>query len=65
MYVVVREELAPAGVVAPAAALAPVVVGLGRLVREKHLASDTVGGWLAGTSIAAALAGTYELTRES
>jgi undecaprenyl-diphosphatase len=60
-YVIVREELAPPSIVTPAAALAPVVVGLGRLVREKHLASDTIGGWLAGASIAAALAGAYEL----
>lgn len=63
-YVVVREGLARPRIVAPAAALAPVVVGLGRLVREKHLASDTIGGWLAGTSIAAALAGAYEVARE-
>lgn len=63
-YVLVREELARPRIVAPTAALAPIVVGLGRVVREKHLASDTIGGWLAGTSIAAALAGAYELGRE-
>ena len=64
-YVVVREGLARPAVAAPAVAVAPVVIGLGRLVRERHLASDTIGGWLAGTSIAAALAGAYELARES
>ena len=63
-YVVVREGLARPRIVAPAAALAPIVVGLGRLVREKHLASDTIGGWLAGTSIAALHAGAYEVVRE-
>jgi undecaprenyl-diphosphatase len=63
-YVVAREGLARPRIVAPAAALAPLVVGLGRLVREKHLASDTLGGWLAGASIAAAHAGAYELARE-
>ena len=62
-YVAVREGLARPRVVAPAAALAPVVVGLGRLVREKHLASDTLGGWLAGTAIAALHAGAYEVVR--
>ena len=62
-YVAVREELARPSTVAPAAVLVPIIVGLGRVVREKHLASDTVGGWLAGTSIAAALAGTYEVAR--
>jgi membrane-associated phospholipid phosphatase len=62
-YVVVRERLARPRIVAPAATLAPIVVGLGRIVREEHLASDTIGGWLAGASIAAALAGTYELAR--
>ena len=64
-YVVVREGLARAGIAAPAAGVAPIVIGLGRMLRERHLASDTVGGWLAGVSIGAALAGAYELTRES
>ena len=62
-YVVAREEIAAPAIAFPLAGVAPVVVGLGRLVREKHLASDTIGGWLAGTSVAAALAGAYELTR--
>lgn len=64
-YVAVREGLARPAIAAPAAGVAPIVIGLGRLARERHLASDTVGGWLAGTSIAAALAGAYELARES
>jgi hypothetical protein len=63
-YVVVREGLARPRIVLPAAALAPVVVGLGRLVREKHLASDTLGGWLAGAAIAALHAGAYEMARD-
>jgi membrane-associated phospholipid phosphatase len=29
-------------------------------VREKHLASDVVGGWLAGITLAALAAGAYE-----
>jgi hypothetical protein len=63
-YVAVREGLARPAIAAPAAAAAPIVIGLGRLVRERHLASDTVGGWLAGTSLAAALAGAYEVARQ-
>ena len=62
-YVVVRERIAAPAIALPVAGIAPVVVGVGRLVREKHLASDTIGGWLAGTSVAASLAGAYELTR--
>jgi membrane-associated phospholipid phosphatase len=62
-YVVAREGIAPSTIALPVAGVAPIVVGLGRLLREKHLASDTIGGWLAGTAVAAALAGTYELTR--
>ena len=62
-YVVAREGIAPPGIALSTAGVAPVIVGLGRLVREKHLASDTVGGWLAGTAVAAAVAGTYELAR--
>jgi membrane-associated phospholipid phosphatase len=62
-YVVAREGIAPPAISLTVAGVAPVIVGLGRLVREKHLASDTIGGWLAGTAVAATLAGTYELTR--
>jgi len=63
-YVVVREDLARPSIVVPAALLAPIVVGLGRVIREKHLASDTIGGWLAGASLAAGLAGAYEVARD-
>jgi membrane-associated phospholipid phosphatase len=37
------------------------MVGLARLVREKHLVSDVIGGWLAGITLAALAAGAYEL----
>lgn len=62
-YVAAREGLVRPGIAAPAAGAAPIVIGLGRLVRERHLASDTLGGWLAGSALAAALAGAYELAR--
>src|SRR5215208_6689671 len=35
-YVVAREGIAPPAVALPLAGVAPVLVGLGRLVREKH-----------------------------
>ena len=62
-YVVVRERLAHPGRTWPLATALPATVGLSRLVREKHLASDVVGGWLAGTALAAVTAGAYELAR--
>jgi membrane-associated phospholipid phosphatase len=62
-YVIAREGIARPIVVWPFAGVAPAAVGFGRLVREKHLASDVVGGWLAGAALAAAAAGAYELVR--
>jgi undecaprenyl-diphosphatase len=62
-YVLAREGLARPGRAAALAAAAPSIVGLGRLVEEKHLASDVLGGWLAGAALAAATAGAYELAR--
>ena len=62
-YVVAREGLARPGRAGLLAGVAPAAVGLSRLVREKHLASDVVGGWLAGATLAALAAGAYELAR--
>ena len=62
-YVVAREGIARPGIVWPLAGVAPVAAGLGRLLREKHLASDVVGGLIAGTALAAGVAGAYELAR--
>jgi membrane-associated phospholipid phosphatase len=62
-YVAVREGLARPGQAWPVAVAAPAAVGLARLVREKHLASDVVGGWLAGTALAALTAGAFEIAR--
>jgi membrane-associated phospholipid phosphatase len=47
----------------PLAVVPSAAVGVSRIVREKHLASDVVGGWLAGLSLAALAAGAYELGR--
>ena len=62
-YVLAREKVLPGGVVFPAATLSSAVIGIARLVREKHLASDVLGGWAAGVTIASVLAGAYELAR--
>ena len=62
-YVVVREGLVGPTRAWPLALAAPAAVGVSRLVREKHLASDVLGGWLAGVALAAAAAGGYELAR--
>jgi membrane-associated phospholipid phosphatase len=62
-YVVAREELVRPRLAWLVAGVAPAAVGVSRLVREKHLASDVVGGWLAGATLAALAAGSYELAR--
>jgi membrane-associated phospholipid phosphatase len=62
-YVATREGIARPGRAWPLAMVPSVAVGVSRLVRDKHLASDVVGGWLAGVSLAALAAGAYELGR--
>lgn len=62
-YVVGRERLAHPGRIWPVAAALPALAGVSRLVREKHLASDVLGGWLAGATLAAVAAAAYELAR--
>lgn len=63
-YVAARERLVDPGVAWPVAVGASLASGVGRLLREKHLASDVVGGWLGGAAIAAFVAGAYELASE-
>ena len=62
-YVIAREEVLPGGLVFPAASLASAVIGIARLVREKHLASDVLGGWAAGVTVASILLAGYEAGR--
>lgn len=62
-YMIAREGVVRPGRVWPLAVVAPAAVGVGRLVQEKHLASDVIGGWLAGTALAAVIAAAYELAR--
>ena len=59
-WVLVREELVSARIAAPIALAVPVVSGIGRLYLDRHWTTDVVAGWLAGLSIAAACAATYE-----
>ncbi len=62
-YVLVREGIARPEVALPAALAVPVVTAGGRMVEEKHWASDVAGGFLGGIALAAACAAAYEAAR--
>ncbi len=62
-YVLAREGLARPGVALPAAAMLPLATAGGRVLEEKHWASDVLGGYLGGVALAAACAAAYELAR--
>lgn len=62
-YVLAREHLAPSAAVAPIAALASAVSGIGRLLMDRHWTTDAVAGYLAGIALGCACAGAYELAR--
>ena len=62
-YVLAREGIARPAVAVPAALAVPVVTAGGRLIDEKHWASDLVGGYLGGFALAAACVAAYEATR--
>ncbi|HEX8276673.1 MAG TPA: phosphatase PAP2 family protein [Longimicrobiaceae bacterium] len=59
-YVLAREGLARPAVAFPVALMLPLVTAGGRMVEEKHWASDVLGGYLGGTAVAAACVGAYE-----
>jgi undecaprenyl-diphosphatase len=63
-YVLHRERLAPPALLA-ALLVCPVLVGTTRVYRDRHWASDIVGGWAAGTAVAAACVLWYEYRRAS
>lgn len=59
-YVLAREGLARPAVAFPLALMMPLVTAGGRMIEEKHWASDVLGGYLGGTAVAAACVSAYE-----
>ncbi len=59
-YILAREGLGPPAVMVPVALAYPLAASVSKLARDGHWGSDIVGGWLAGTAIAATCAATYE-----
>jgi undecaprenyl-diphosphatase len=62
-HVAVRERLAPAAVVYPAASAVSLVAGLARVKRGRHWATDVVGGLGLGLAAAAGAALWYDRAR--
>jgi undecaprenyl-diphosphatase len=62
-YLLVREELLPARIAAPAATALALSTGGSRVALGWHWGSDVVGGWLTGVAVAAGCARGYELLR--
>ena len=60
-YVLSRGQVVPAGIAWPVATVTSAAIGIARLIREKHLASDVVGGWIAGATIASIMCVAVEL----
>jgi len=63
-YVLAREGVARPAVALPVAALLPLATAGGRVLQEKHWASDVLGGYVGGLALAAACAAAYEAVRE-
>ncbi|HEY2026360.1 MAG TPA: phosphatase PAP2 family protein, partial [Gemmatimonadaceae bacterium] len=63
-YLLAREDVAPAFVVVPIAAMAAAGTGWSRVALGWHWGSDVVGGWFAGISVAAGCAALYEWLRD-
>jgi membrane-associated phospholipid phosphatase len=59
-YVLAREEIARPAIALPVAAVLPLATSGGRVLQEKHWASDVLGGYLGGLALAAACAAAYE-----
>jgi len=63
-YVLSREGITPPALAFPAALAVPAVTAGGRMLVQKHWASDVLGGLLGGVALAAACLGAYEATRD-
>ena len=61
-YVLWREQLLPRVAAIAVGVLPPIIVGISRVYLDMHWATDVVGGWLAGLTIASVSAATYEWT---
>ena len=59
-YVLSRECLVRGAHAWPVAAAASAAIGVSRLIRQKHLVSDVIGGWLAGLVVAGVASALYE-----
>ncbi|HSU16503.1 phosphatase PAP2 family protein [Longimicrobium sp.] len=59
-YVLAREGIASPYAALPIAAAIPAVTAGGRLLDEKHWASDVLGGYIGGIALAAACLAAYE-----
>jgi undecaprenyl-diphosphatase len=62
-WVLAREGRANPWIAAPAAIVVPFLSGAGRVYLDRHWGTDVVGGWLAGTAVAAGCAAMYERNR--
>ena len=63
-YVMARERLARPGVALPVALMVPLATAGGRVLQEKHWASDVLGGYLGGLALAAGCLTAYEASRD-
>jgi membrane-associated phospholipid phosphatase len=64
-YIMVRENIAGARLVAPIALAVPLITASGKVMERKHWVSDVAGGYLAGFAIAAIALTGYELLGEA
>jgi membrane-associated phospholipid phosphatase len=62
-YVLVRENLGKREIAVPVAVAIPALTALHALYLDRHWATDIVGGWLGGITIAGVCAYGYEVAQ--